>query len=166
MPWYPRRPGAVQSKMLRRQAEERLAELRHEVEAMAASRQQPQGTQGGSASLQSRLQQAIVSIQEGLVERDTEVRLPSCRKPSTPEPCWRSVAPSALPAVQLPDGLNAVVPRRSGSSCWQRSVESIFCSSGRPGRQRASSADASRSSMTASSSSGCSPDSLSLRCAA
>lgn len=73
----------MQSKMLRRHADERVAELRIEVEAMAASRQQPQGAQGGSVSLQSRLQQAIVSIQEGLVERDTEVRLRLPIRPQT-----------------------------------------------------------------------------------
>ena len=63
----------VQSKMLRRQAEERLRELQIEVESLAASRQQPQTAEGGVASLQTRLAQAISSIQEGLVERDTEV---------------------------------------------------------------------------------------------
>ena len=73
--------GGAQSKKLRRQAEERLAELRNEVEAMAASRQQPAGALGGSTSLQTRLQQAIASIQEGLVERDTEVRRLLRQKP-------------------------------------------------------------------------------------
>jgi mannitol/fructose-specific phosphotransferase system IIA component len=73
--------AVAQEKELREMAKKMTADIKQQILTRAGERLQPKGINSAEhiPGLTDRLQGAITALQEGLVERDTEVLTPSFR---------------------------------------------------------------------------------------
>ena len=153
---------------LQRAAESRFDSILSSVRQSKGASAPSTPTSSGPADLRERLEAAINVLQDGLIERDTEVGIAS--------PYWACMLPGSFDigsrqcVLDTDKGESAAdthpVHGRSGCCCLQHSLGSTYCSLARQARRRVSWGAVWLAYTRAHSLRGCSRASPSQRCAA